>query len=53
MGEGGWTDKHTDRHTDRRINTMAQPGLGAGPSENKYKKKKNQFLFGQLKEEPL
>ena len=33
---GGQTDKQTDRQTHRHINTMTQPGLGAGPSEKVY-----------------
>ena len=35
MGEGGQTHTQTQRH----INTMAWPGLGAGPSEEE----KNSF----------
>ena len=39
MGEydlwvGGQTQTQTDTHTDTHINTMTQPGLRAGPSEN-------------------
>ena len=40
MGEGGQTHRHTNRHADTQththINTMTQPGLGAGPSENYF-----------------
>ena len=31
---GRATDTRKCRHTDRHINTMTQPGVGAGPSEN-------------------
>ena len=34
-GGGGQTDRQTHRH----LNTMTQPGLEAGPSEEENKKK--------------
>ena len=36
-GWGGQAHRHTDRQTHRHINTMTQPGLGAGPSEKHRK----------------
>ena len=34
---GGGTHRHTDTHAHTHINTMNQPGLGAGLSENHMK----------------